>query len=67
MKSEYKYAPNCEHVCSGNCRREGCNCECGEFHGCYEGYCEECYLIEIGEKNMHNGVCDYPDKSWTNK
>lgn len=22
----------CEHVCSGNCRRIGCNCECGEFH-----------------------------------
>lgn len=23
---------NCEHQCSGNCRRVGCNCECGEFH-----------------------------------
>jgi hypothetical protein len=22
----------CEHVCSGDCRREGCNCQCGEFH-----------------------------------
>lgn len=22
----------CDHICSGNCRREGCNCECGEFH-----------------------------------
>jgi hypothetical protein len=22
----------CDHVCSGNCRREGCNCQCGEFH-----------------------------------
>jgi hypothetical protein len=22
----------CDHVCSGNCRRVGCNCECGEFH-----------------------------------
>jgi hypothetical protein len=22
----------CEHVCSGNCRRVGCNCKCGEFH-----------------------------------
>lgn len=22
----------CEHICSSNCRREGCNCECGEFH-----------------------------------
>ena len=32
----YKYAPNCAHQCSGNCRRSGCNCECGEFHGYYE-------------------------------
>lgn len=24
--------PNCNHICSGNCRRVGCNCECGEFH-----------------------------------
>lgn len=24
--------PNCEHQCSGNCRREGCNCLCGEYH-----------------------------------
>lgn len=30
------YAPNCEHPCSGNCRRVGCNCECGEWHGKYE-------------------------------
>jgi hypothetical protein len=22
----------CHHQCSGNCRRVGCNCECGEFH-----------------------------------
>lgn len=22
----------CHHVCISNCRREGCNCECGEFH-----------------------------------
>lgn len=34
--TEYKYAAGCEHVCSGNCRRVGCNCECGEFHGYYE-------------------------------
>ena len=23
---------NCDHICSGNCRRVGCNCECGEWH-----------------------------------
>jgi hypothetical protein len=22
----------CEHQCSSNCRREGCNCLCGEWH-----------------------------------
>jgi hypothetical protein len=22
----------CDHRCSGNCRRVGCNCSCGEFH-----------------------------------
>lgn len=32
----YTYAPGCSHMCSGNCRRVGCNCECGEFHGFYE-------------------------------
>jgi len=31
-------APNCRHICSGNCRRVGCSCECGEWHGKYEEY-----------------------------
>lgn len=22
----------CEHQCSGECRRSGCNCNCGEYH-----------------------------------
>lgn len=22
----------CDHVCTSNCRREGCNCQCGEYH-----------------------------------
>ena len=22
----------CTHQCTSNCRREGCNCACGEFH-----------------------------------
>lgn len=22
----------CDHQCSSNCRREGCNCNCGEWH-----------------------------------
>ena len=24
--------PNCDHDCTSNCRREGCNCLCGEYH-----------------------------------
>ena len=23
---------NCEHECSSNCRRNGCKCNCGEYH-----------------------------------
>lgn len=23
---------NCDHDCTSNCRREGCNCDCGEYH-----------------------------------
>lgn len=40
----------CDHVCSGNCRREGCNCDCGEWHltGEEEGYCKTCNSI-IGD------------------
>lgn len=26
----------CGHICSGDCRREGCNCECGEWHEVHE-------------------------------
>lgn len=22
----------CFHQCTSNCRKEGCNCNCGEFH-----------------------------------
>mgnify|MGYP001585291739 CR=1 FL=1 len=22
----------CDHQCSSNCRRVGCNCQCGEYH-----------------------------------
>lgn len=28
----YAEIQQCEHQCTGNCRREGCNCACGEFH-----------------------------------
>ncbi len=26
----------CEHVCTSQCRRTGCNCDCGNTH------CDEC-------------------------
>ena len=22
----------CDHQCTSNCRKEGCNCDCGEYH-----------------------------------
>ena len=28
--------PECEHDCTSNCRREGCECLCGEYHDSYE-------------------------------
>ena len=32
IEKEYTH-PDCEHNCTSNCRREGCNCLCGEYHG----------------------------------
>ena len=29
---KYRIA-ECDHECTSNCRREGCGCLCGEFHG----------------------------------
>lgn len=23
---------DCDHICTSDCRREGCNCDCGEYH-----------------------------------
>jgi len=37
IEKRESYPPEgCDHVCTSNCRREGCNCECGEWHGTYE-------------------------------
>jgi hypothetical protein len=30
------FAPGCEHDCTSDCRHDGCNCLCGEWHGSYE-------------------------------
>jgi len=32
LLEEFMRVIKCDHICSGNCRREGCNCDCGEFH-----------------------------------
>lgn len=32
MLTSFAEALNCKHICSSNCRKNGCNCSCGEFH-----------------------------------
>lgn len=32
MLEGYAEALQCDHTCSSNCRRNGCNCACGEYH-----------------------------------
>jgi hypothetical protein len=32
IMSEVVSAIKCEHKCTSNCRRVGCNCNCGEYH-----------------------------------
>lgn len=34
--NEVRAIQNCQHMCSSNCRREGCNCGCGEWHATLE-------------------------------
>lgn len=52
MQHELKYAPNCDHDCTSNCRHVGCNCECGEFHGYYEPEEEEPVEKNFSEKQL---------------
>jgi hypothetical protein len=33
--------PHCVHSCTSDCRHNGCNCECGEFHDHYEPVTDE--------------------------
>ena len=33
MKTKEYTHPDCDHDCTSDCRREGCNCLCGEWHG----------------------------------
>lgn len=39
----------CEHICGGSCRRNGCNCECGEWH------CELCLGTLVVSKTEWTG------------
>jgi hypothetical protein len=32
MLEGFAEALQCDHQCSSNCRRNGCNCACGEYH-----------------------------------
>ena len=32
MLEDFIESLECDHSCSSNCRKEGCNCACGEFH-----------------------------------
>lgn len=32
MLEVFAEALNCKHECSSNCRGNGCNCACGEYH-----------------------------------
>ena len=32
MLTSFAEALECSHSCSSNCRNNGCNCSCGEFH-----------------------------------
>ena len=32
MLEGFAEALNCTHSCSSNCRKNGCNCACGEYH-----------------------------------
>ncbi len=41
LKIDLKSKVECDHMCSGNCRRVGCNCECGEWHK-ESDVCEMC-------------------------
>lgn len=32
LLTSFAEALECKHECSSNCRKEGCNCSCGEYH-----------------------------------
>lgn len=56
----------CDHECTSNCRREGCNCECGEYHisrlhpslKCKVPLCDNPRQLYAGEDD-HDSLGDY--------
>ena len=63
LQNNYQKLQNnmsCEHKCSGNCRRIGCHCSCGEWHVSKENklnlpttkWSEENSSIIISKKNF---------------
>lgn len=32
LKEQIENVLDCEHQCTSECRRSGCNCACGEYH-----------------------------------
>lgn len=57
IRKYYMIHPNCVHACTSNCRREGCNCECGEYH---DGLDKDEYLEAVSELNAELlGNSDY--------
>lgn len=41
----------CDHICSGNCRRVGCNCKCGEYHGEKQECDHDIFSCRCGERD----------------
>ncbi len=55
----------CDHICTSNCRREGCNCDCGEYHnedGIYEDDEEEEVdeAYELNKRESQIALSQYP-------
>ena len=40
------FKEKCDHICTSDCRRKGCNCSCGEFHDDGEDLVKE-IMVEI--------------------
>ena len=60
----------CDHMCTSNCRREGCNCGCGEYHGNSEVEAEtKDYIESLKNKKPVQGAPDEvdPDAAYMQK